>query len=166
MPAGTAWLPLLTRVVTLSTPHLGSPVEKSVHLGDWVLRRVPETKALGDFLTRRSVGIKDLRHGAIVREDWDGHDPDEFLRDRCTEVPLLDDVTYYWVAATIAKDSDGTAARVFGDGMVREASASGAGRVRRIPFDAGVTVGGVGHLAVMRDEVVYGHLLGWLDPQV
>ena len=38
---------------------------------------------------------------------------------------------------------------MFGDGLVREGSASGQGRVRRIPFDAGVTLGG-NHLAVMR----------------
>lgn len=158
------WLPLLSTVVTLGTPHLGSPVEKSVHIGDWALRSVPQTRPLGDFLTRRSAGIKDLRYGALVTVDWDGHDPDEFLRDRCTQVPLLDDVTYCWVAATIAQDSSGAAARIFGDGMVREASASGRGKVRRIPFDMGVTVGGVNHLAVMRDDAVYEHLVGWLAP--
>ena len=162
---GAEWTTRLTTVVTLGTPHLGSPVEKSVHLGDWALRKFPETSPLGDFVARRSVGIKDLRYGAIVREDWDGHDPDEFLKDRCTEVPLLDDVTYYWVAATIAQDSDGTAARLFGDGMVREASASGKGRVRRISFDSGVTLGGIGHLAVMRDDAVYEHVRGWLTPR-
>jgi pimeloyl-ACP methyl ester carboxylesterase len=161
---GRDWQPLLATVVTLGTPHLGSPVEKSVHVGDWVLRSVPQTRPLGHFLTRRSVGIKDLRYGALVTQDWDGHDPDEFLRDRCTQVPLLDDVTYYWVAATIAQDSSGTAARMFGDGMVREASASGRGEVRRIPFDMGVTVGGVNHMAVMRDDAVYSHLVEWLDP--
>jgi len=158
------WLPLLRTIVTLGTPHLGSPVEKSVHIGDWALRRVPETRPLGHFITRRSVGIKDLRYGALVTEDWDGHDPDEFLRDRCTQVPLLDQVTYCWVAATIAQNSSGTAARMFGDGLVRQASASGNGRVRRIPFDMGVTVGGVNHLAVMRDDAVYAHLVEWLDP--
>ncbi len=161
---GGDWTARLTTVITLGTPHLGSPVEKSVHLGDWVMRRVPETRPLGEFLARRSVGIKDLRFGAITREDWDGHDPDEFLRDRCTEVPLLDHVTYYWVAATISPNSDGRAARMFGDGLVREGSASGQGRVRRIPFDAGVTLGGINHLAVMRDDTVYEHVREWLSP--
>ena len=160
---GGDWTELLSTVVTLGTPHLGSPVEKSVHLGDWAMRKAPETRPLGEFLTRRSVGIKDLRFGAIAQDDWDGHDPDEFLRDRCTEVPLLDHVTYYWVAATISPDSDGTAARMFGDGLVREGSASGQGRVRRIPFDAGVTLGGVNHLAVMRDDAVYEHVREWLS---
>lgn len=161
---GGDWTARLTTVVTLGTPHLGSPVEKSVHLSDWTMRRIPEARALGDFLARRSVGIKDLRFGAIVREDWDGHDPDEFLRDRCTEVPLLDHVTYYWVAATIAANSDSAGARMFGDGLVREASASGNGRVRRIPFDAGVTLGGINHLAVMRHDAVYQHVLQWVSP--
>ncbi|MCB0900071.1 MAG: hypothetical protein KDC40_14745 [Actinobacteria bacterium] len=161
---GADWTARLTTVVTLGTPHLGSPVEKSVHLGDWAMRRIPESRALGDFLARRSAGIKDLRYGAIVREDWDGHDPDEFLRDRCTEVPLLDHVDYYWVAATIAANSDGTAARMFGDGLVREASASGNGRVRQIPFDAGITIGGVNHLAVMHNDAVYEHVVQWVAP--
>ena len=30
-----------------------------------------------EMVNARSVGIKDLRHGAVAEEDWHGHDPDE-----------------------------------------------------------------------------------------
>jgi hypothetical protein len=48
--------------------------------------------------------------------------------------------------------------------MVREASASGKGRVRHIAFDSGVTLGGINHLAVMREDAVYEHVRQWLSP--
>ena len=54
--------------------------------------------------TRRSVGIKDLRFGSCAEEDWCDCDPDEFLRDRCQEVPFLPDADYYFVGATLPPD--------------------------------------------------------------
>ena len=45
----------------------GSPVEKSVHLGDWGHAQGAGDPTSGEFLTRRSVGIKDLRFGAIAQ---------------------------------------------------------------------------------------------------
>ena len=60
-------------------PHLGADLEKGVHVLGWAFGRLPETRALGALLDARSTGIKDLRYGACVEEDWRGHDPDEFL---------------------------------------------------------------------------------------
>ena len=48
----------------------------------------------------RSVGIKDLRFGSLAEADWMGHDPDEYLRDRCQEVPFLPDAAYYFIGAS------------------------------------------------------------------
>ena len=63
-----------------STPRLG------------VAGGCPRPGPCATFLNARSVGIKDLRYGACVEEDWCGcEDPDEFLRDRCSEVPFLPD---------------------------------------------------------------------------
>jgi len=82
------WAPLVRHVFCLGTPHLGAPLEKGVDVGAWLLSRFPETRPAARFLNLRSVGVKDLHFGALVDEDWRDADPDEFLRDRCTEVPF------------------------------------------------------------------------------
>ena len=73
----------------LGTPHLGADLEKGANVLGWALRRMPETRALGTLVNARSAGIKDLRFGSCVEEDWCGADADEFLSDRCREVPFL-----------------------------------------------------------------------------
>ena len=65
--------------------------------------RLPETRAFGSLLNARSVGIKDLRFGSCVEEDWCDCEPDEFLRDRCQEVPFLPDANYYFIGATLSE---------------------------------------------------------------
>jgi hypothetical protein len=164
--AAAPWVPAVRAVVTLGTPHLGAPLEKSVHVAEWLLRQVPESEPLSRPLGARSVGIKDLRFGAIVDADWVGYDPDELLRDRCTEVPLLPHAAYHWVAGTLSREPDHLAGRLVGDGLVRVASASGSGRLRRIPFetDHGAQVGGVDHLGLLNHPAVYERLRVWLDP--
>ena len=54
------------------------------------------------MLNRRSVGIKDLRYGACLEQDWCDCDPDELLCDRCNELPFLSTATYYFVGATLS----------------------------------------------------------------
>ena len=83
------WPDTIRHVVCLGSPHLGADLEKGVNAASWVLARLPETRAVSSFLNARSSGTKDLRYGALLEEDWSECDPDEFLRDRCHEVPLL-----------------------------------------------------------------------------
>lgn len=160
--AHAPWVPVVREVVTLGTPHLGAPLEKGAHVTDWLLRRLPETEPLARLLGVRSVGIKDLRHGAVVEEDWQGQDPDAFLRDCCTDVPFLPHATYYYVAATVTRDVDHPAGWLVGDGLVRLPSATGQGRTRRVPFELGAQVGGVSHLSLLNHPDVYRQLAGWL----
>ena len=54
------------------------------------LYALPETRMLGAFLRRRSAGIRDLRHGSLVDEDWRGRDPSALRAAACKEVPLLE----------------------------------------------------------------------------
>jgi pimeloyl-ACP methyl ester carboxylesterase len=161
---GEAWVASVRTIVTLGTPHLGAPLEKAVHVTQWLLSRFPETAPLARPLQARSVGVKDLRYGNIVEEDWLGHDPDELLRDRCTEVPLLDHVTYYFVAACLTRDPEHPAGQLIGDGLVRYPSASGQGRARHIPFemDNGAHIGGIGHLSLLNHPDVYRQIRTWL----
>lgn len=81
----------------LGAPHLGADLEKGTNALAWALAKLPETRSLAGVLNARSVGIKDLRFGSCADEDWCDCDPDEFLRDRCQEVPFLPGAHYYFV---------------------------------------------------------------------
>ena len=70
----------LRHIVGLGAPHLGAPLERFVNAGTHAMARLPETRPIATWLNRRSVGIKDLRHGSVLEDDWHGFDPDD--RDR------------------------------------------------------------------------------------
>jgi pimeloyl-ACP methyl ester carboxylesterase len=161
---GHGWTEQLRHVFCLGTPHLGAPLERAANVAGWALSRLPESRPFGDlFFNRRSVGIKDLRFGNCVEEDWLDHDPDEFLRDRCQEVPFLPSATYYFVGATLTRQPGGVGGLV-GDMLVQYPSASGAGRRRRIAFeiDNGRHVGRLNHLQLLNHPDVYGQIRDWL----
>jgi hypothetical protein len=153
----------IRHVFCLGTPHLGADLEKGANALAWALAHLPETRALGQLLNARSVGIKDLRYGACVEEDWSGMDPDEFLRDRCQEVPFLPDAAYYFVGASLNPAALG---RMIGDLLVRTPSASGrgTGRGRRIAFevDNGHELAGVNHFQLLNHPAVYSQLRLWI----
>jgi pimeloyl-ACP methyl ester carboxylesterase len=162
---GGAWTARLRHVVCLGTPHLGAPLERAANVAGWALARLPETRPFGALVNARSAGIKDLRFGSCVEEDWCDCDPDEFLQDRCTEVPFLSTANYYFVGATLARDADSPFGRTVGDLLVQYSSASGAGRRRTIPFDTanGRHVGGINHFQLLNHPAVYEQLHGWLS---
>ncbi|MEZ5572764.1 MAG: hypothetical protein R3E64_12145 [Halioglobus sp.] len=88
------WLPLLQRVVCLGTPHHGSPVAKAGHHLNAAMQNIAYTQPLA-FGRRRSAGIKDLRHGDLLDEDWRDYHPDASRPDVRRPVPLLPNVDYY-----------------------------------------------------------------------
>jgi pimeloyl-ACP methyl ester carboxylesterase len=155
------WTDAVSHVVCLGSPHLGADLEKGVNIASWALARLPETRAIASFLNARSDGIKDMRFGACLEEDWRDADPDEFLRDRCHEVPFLPGATYHFVATTAAPPLVGAIA---GDHLVRSQSASGQGKSRRIPFEAehGLTLTGLNHFDLLNHPLVYAKLRDWL----
>lgn len=126
----SSWTSKLVSVVLLGTPHHGSYVEQLAHTTADVLRRLtPQTRLLARVMDLRSGGIKDLRHGALVDEDWqDWQRPNVNTRSRRrrTEVPLLEGVAYHFVAGTLAADPSSAWATWFGDGLVARPSATAA----------------------------------------
>jgi pimeloyl-ACP methyl ester carboxylesterase len=163
--AGHDWTERLRHVFCLGTPHLGAPLERAANVAGWTLGRLPESRPFADlFFNRRSVGIKDMRFGNCVEEDWCDCDPDEFLHDRCCEVPFLPSATYYFVGATLSKRSDGLG-RWFGDLLVQYPSASGSGPRRRIPFELenGHHLGGAHHMRLLNHPDVYAQIRKWIE---
>ncbi|MDQ2797330.1 MAG: GPI inositol-deacylase, partial [Actinomycetota bacterium] len=156
------WLGKLRHIVGLGTPHLGAPLERFANWGTHRLARLPETLPLAVWLNRRSVGIKDLRHGALIEADWLEFDPDD-PTDNCTPGSLLPGVAYSMVSATLTSGTEGIFAM---DLLVQHGSAHGIGPMRSIPFppDRVHHIGGrKTHFDLLADPTVYAKLREWLD---
>jgi pimeloyl-ACP methyl ester carboxylesterase len=159
------WPDAVRHVVCLGSPHLGADLEKGVNVASWALARLPETRAVSSFLNARSAGTKDLRYGALLEEDWSDCDPDEFLRDRCNEVPFLPGAVYHFVATNAGPRPVGA---ILGDRLVRSKSASGVGRSRQVPFEPahGLTLTGLHHFDLLNHTAIYAKLHDWLSQSV
>jgi pimeloyl-ACP methyl ester carboxylesterase len=159
------WVRHVRHVVSLGSPHFGAPLEEAVHLASAALGALPETQPVAGFLRRRSSGIRDLRRGSLVDEDWRDRDPDALRAAVCREVPLLEHATHCFVAATITRSPKHPVARLIGDLLVLEPSASGRSRSRRVPFKSehGMHLGGASHFALLNHPAVYERLLDWLS---
>jgi pimeloyl-ACP methyl ester carboxylesterase len=159
------WVHMVRHVVSLGSPHMGAPLEQIVHVASAALSVAPETRPFGSFLRRRSGGIRDLRMGSLVDDDWRECDPDALRAAACKEVPLLDGATHCFVAATVTRSPRHPLGRIVGDWLVLVPSASGRSRTRRIPFktEHGLHVGGTNHLALLNHPEVYVRLRAWLE---
>jgi len=159
------WVDLVRHVFCLGTPHLGSHVEQGANVVGWALARLPETRPFAKVLNSRSAGIKDMRFGSLSESDWSGRDPDAFLENRCEEVPFLPGADYYFIGVTVTRDARHPLGVMFGDLLVRFASASGNGRRRVLPFEIekGRHVGGLHHFHLLTHPAVYEQIRTWLD---
>jgi pimeloyl-ACP methyl ester carboxylesterase len=154
--AGGDWAGRVTHIVSLGSPHTGAPLESAVHFAAAALGAVPETRPFSRLLRRRSAGIRDMRRGSLVDEDWQGRNPDALRAAACREVPLLDGATHCFVAATVTRDARHPVARLVGDWLVLEASASHR-------TQEALHVGGAHHLALLNHPAVYERLSAWLS---
>jgi triacylglycerol lipase len=120
--AGHGWTSHVRRVFYLGSPHRGAPAAKLGHLLSGVLDAIdlPGTKITARILAGRSAGIKDLRNGAVLDEDWLQPDPDAV-----SDAQLLTHARHYFMSATITDDPDHAIGRLVGDLMVRVPSSSG-----------------------------------------
>ena len=161
---GGEWTSLVRHTVSLGSPHTGAPLESAVHYAAAALGVVPETRPFAGFLRRRSAGIRDLRSGSLVDEDWRGRDPEALRAAACREVPLLEGAAHHFVAATITSSASHPVGRLVGDWLVLQPSASGRSRTRVIGFrdEDGMHVGGAHHLALLNHPAVYEQLRAWL----
>lgn len=141
------WTSLVTNVVTLGSPHLGAPLERTVNAGSRALRVVPESAPIGRILEHRSVGILNLRAGLA---------PD---------IQHLPHARYHLVAATLATSRRHPVSEVLGDLMVRYPSA--VGRPRRgpemFPGADELHVPATDHFGLLNHPDVYDAIKAWLD---
>jgi hypothetical protein len=138
-------------------------LEKATNLATHVLGRfdTTATRVIRDLLNTRSTGVKDLRFGNLVDEDWLDRDPDELMDNRRVPVPWLATARHHFAVGQ-AVAGVGT----FGDAMVREESAAGRahGSQPGAPGGSDVQVmTGLDHLALARHPAVYEHLERWVN---
>lgn len=158
---GQRWIDDVEQVVTLGSPHRGAPLEKLTNMVAWALSAVAETRSLADSLNARSVGIKDLRFGAIVEEDWTGTDPDALLTNTVGEHSLPAGINHHFVAGVITTDPAHPVGVMMGDLLVRAASSTGG---RRLEPTTAVIIGGTHHFSLLQQPAVMDYLMKWLEP--
>lgn len=161
---GMDWTGLTSLTVSLGTPHHGAPLEQLAHTGSALLTRMPETAPFGRLLRRRSAGIRDLRQGSLVDQDWRGRDADSLAKVAATEVPLLAGATHCFVSASVATSRRNPLGFLIGDGLVLTPSAAGRAGARRVGFgaSAGFHLGGAHHMSLLNNDDVYQQLKAWV----
>ena len=160
--AGHGWVSRVRHVVYLGSPHLGAPLEKTTNVTTSVLGffNTTATRVIRDLLNTRSVGVKDLRFGNLVENDWFECDPDELLNNRRVPVPWLASARHH-----LAVGQARAGVETFGDAMVLSESAAGRARGSETGAPAGSDVQvmpGLNHLALARDPSVYEHIERWV----
>ncbi|MGN6129568.1 MAG: lipase family alpha/beta hydrolase [Nocardioidaceae bacterium] len=139
------WNRLVTDVVTLGTPHLGAPLERTVHVGARALGVLPESAPFGRILEYRSVGILGLRRGLAG------------------DVQHLPHARSRLVAATLAGSRRHPVSELFGDLLVRYPSAVGRDRRGREMFPGADVLHVRGdHFGLLNHPQVYDALRRWL----
>jgi hypothetical protein len=153
-------------VITVGSPHLGSPLEKVANLVSWGLRMAPESRPLSGFLNNRSVGIKDLRYGAIHPDDWSEKDLDALLSDTVDDTADLEGVQQHFIAGVITSEPSHPMGALLGDLVVRVNSGIGRGRRRRIEAENVRVISRRRHFDLVRDPEVLEQVRRWLGAPV
>jgi pimeloyl-ACP methyl ester carboxylesterase len=158
--AGHVWIDDLDDIVTVAAPHRGSPLEKAANVAAWGLGFARTTRPLADFLNGRSVGIKDLRFGAIVEDDWEGTDPDALLRNTVGDHHMPAGVVHHVVAGVTTSDPTHPVGVVVGDFVVRTGSSTAGLQADTVNV---AIHGGRNHFNLVGDPEVIERVLNWLS---
>lgn len=140
--ATTAWLPMVTDLVTIGSPHGGSWLEDAVIRWSPHLARLPETTWFGEQLALRSDGIRDLG----------GPSPDAAPR-----AAIPDGIREHAIVGTLLGDAAGPWSDEVGDLLVSVDSARA-----DLPAEAAVVLPGIHHLGLVHDPRVGRQLVSWL----
>ena len=164
LPIGRRWTTKVRRVVLIGVPNTGAGLEALVNSASaalWALP-VPGTRLVGLGLDRRSAGIKDLRFGAIVDEDWVEQDPGARHRTHPHRLHRLRRADHLLIAGSVTADPEHPVARIIGDALVTSPSASGRSPDGELFPGATVqTFPGVTHNALAHHPDVYEAIATW-----
>jgi hypothetical protein len=156
------WLLRVRHAIYLGSPHLGAPLEKATNVASHVLGLfdTTATRVIRDLLNTRSAGVKDLRFGNLVDDDWLDCDPDELLNNRRVPIAWLATAEHHRVVGQALPGVE-----TLGDAMVWPTSAAGdaEGTQPGAPGVADVEVmPGLAHLTLARHPAVYECIERWV----
>jgi pimeloyl-ACP methyl ester carboxylesterase len=166
------WPRRVRRVVLLGVPNRGANLEVIANLTSAALWSVPvpATRLIGAGLDRRSEGIKDLRWGAVLDEDWVERDPGAIRRPELHRVHVPRRARYLVVAGSLVDQRDAdrphVVNRLLGDALVTAASAEGRFGDHGPALLPDVTVRlcpKINHIALANRPEVYDEIVGWWD---
>jgi pimeloyl-ACP methyl ester carboxylesterase len=164
LPVGRRWTGKIRRVVLIGVPNTGAGLEALVNAASaalWTLP-VPATRLVALGLDRRSAGIKDLRFGAVVDEDWLEQDPAARRRPHPHRPQRLRRARHLVIAGSVTADPEHPVARLLGDALVTPASASGRSPDGELlPAATVATFAGVTHNALAHDRDVFEAIDDW-----
>lgn len=166
LEAEHAWPGLVRRGALLGVPMHGAPLELAAHVAAFVLETIwnPWTKLIGKAMNLRSAGIKDLRHGFVLDDDWRARDPDQ-LRLAKPRTPNAPPDIEWFVAVASVVDARSRLAPLLGDGAVPRSSAQGRGfgtpAPGLLPSAATHHFERTSHAALLGDPEVLAQLLEW-----
>jgi pimeloyl-ACP methyl ester carboxylesterase len=156
------WVAKLSKLITLGTPHSGSPLERAGRGVDFVLGISPYSAPLAKLGLVRSAGIQDLHDGSVTPKGEQAVWPKQ--------------AKLYTLAATKQKASASNdkidlaqpLKRLLGDGLVPVKSAlaqdahSKLGLSRPLPASRQAVVYATDHFELLSSQAVAQHLLRWL----
>jgi pimeloyl-ACP methyl ester carboxylesterase len=157
-----SWIGRARRAIYLGAPHLGAPLEKAGHLVSLALGAFehPVVRLTRTVANLRSAGVKDLRHGSLLDEDWVTDDATPFPPE--TRLPLCTAMEHYLIAGTLTKSEDHFVAQLFGDALVRVSSATDPGRRAGLAEDHFAVFAGLHHRDLAHRPEVYAKIREWL----
>lgn len=163
------WVKKVRKIFYIASPHLGTHLEKVGKLTTTIMNHIPNpfTKlfvTLGDL---RSAGVKDLRHGYLIDQDWRGKGADDLFYRHKNSAPLLQRANHYLICGTLSKKQGSIWGRLVGDGLVHPASGTGTGWLASsaIPFLAehSTIITGISHPHLQRSRRVYEQIKKWCN---
>lgn len=166
------WPAKVRRVVLLGVPNGGAALEVLANLTSAALWSLPTpvTRLIGLGLDRRSEGIKDLRWGSVLDEDWVERDPGVTARPDRHPVHAPRHADHLLIAGSLAGQPDADRPplvnRIFGDALVTASSAHGVVGAEEPALFRTVTVRlcpKVNHLALPNRPEVYDEIVSWWD---
>jgi hypothetical protein len=163
--AGHEWVSRTRHLCCIGTPHAGSWLEKAAHRGASALARLPETRAIASVINTRSTGIRDMRFGPLVADHWHYEEAECLAADARGDVPWLESVNHYFIAATLTRDSNHPVSRVCGDLLVCAPSAWAEGKHAggaRFDTERSRIYGGLTHFDLLGHPVIADQISEWI----
>ena len=158
------WIQKIQKIFLIGVPNDGAFLEKLGHLTTSILRSIWnfQTKLIAKIADERSNGIKDLRWGFMIDEDWQAENANDLVGVKRTEIPPLENVKYYIIVGTLMENENNVVSQYFGDGLVGKKSATGESssllNSKGEDFLEYKIFPKINHISILTDQTIYEYI--------